>query len=57
MCTERNMLVKMLKDIGMSETYSPVIMAAFDKYVKENGVRSFHYINANIDCWFKKYFT
>lgn len=57
MCTERNMLEKMLKDIGMSETYSPVIMAAFDKYVKENGVWSFHYMNANIDCWFKKYFT
>ena len=37
MCTERNMLEKLLKDIGMSETYSPVIMAAFDKYAKENG--------------------
>lgn len=27
MCTERNMLEKLLKDIEMSETYSPVIMA------------------------------
>lgn len=36
-CIERNMLEKLLKDIGMSETYSPVIMAAFDKYAKENG--------------------
>lgn len=36
MCTERNMLEKLLKDIGMSETYSPVIMTAFDKYA-QNG--------------------
>ena len=37
MCTKRNMLEKLLKDIGMSEIYSPVIMTAFDKYAKENG--------------------
>ena len=36
MCIERNMLEKLLKDIGMSETYSPVIMAAFDKYANGN---------------------
>lgn len=37
MCNERNMLKKLLKDIGMSEIYSSVIMTAFDKYAKENG--------------------
>ena len=40
MCNERNMLKKLLKDMGMSEIYSSVTMTAFDKYAKENGSKT-----------------